>query len=254
MVQQRRPRPGRRRARPGRSPGSRSRARRGRRRARRTGRPALSMPIPNADVATTTFERAVEEPLVHRVAVGALHPGVVGRRRARRGRAAPRRRRRCPCGWRSRPGRCSRPSAHSSTVRSTTSRRRRSSSWNRCAVRCRFGPVERGDDLGGVAQPQPRRDVGAGRGRGRRGQRDHRRVPEPLDHRAQPQVVGPEVVAPLGDAVRLVDDEQRDAGGAQGVDDLVVGQLLGGEEDVLGGAVAQLLPRPAGLRAPSARS
>ena len=72
--------------------------------------------------------------------------------------------------------------------------------------------------------------------------------PEPLDHRAQPQVVGPEVVPPLGDAVGLVDDEQRDARGPQRLDDLVVGQLLGGEEHVLGTAVAQLLPRPAGLR------
>ena len=50
--------------------------------------------------------------------------------------------------------------------------------------------------------------------------------------------------------MRLVDDEQRDAGGPQRLDDLVVGQLLGGEEHVLGAAVAQLLPRPAGLRRP----
>ena len=135
-------------------------------------------------------------------------------------------------------------------MRSTTSRRRRSSSWNRCAARCRFGRSKEATTSGRVAQPQPGRDVVAGRGRGRRGQRDHRRVPEPLDHRAQPQVVGPEVVPPLGDAVRLVDDEQRDACRAQRLDDLVVGQLLGGQEHVLGGAVAQLLPRPAGLRRP----
>jgi hypothetical protein len=50
--------------------------------------------------------------------------------------------------------------------------------------------------------------------------------------------------------VRLVDDEQRDACRVQRLDDLVVGQLLGGQEHVLGGAVAQLLPRPAGLRRP----
>jgi hypothetical protein len=108
--------------------------------------------------------------------------------------------------------------------------------------------VEGGHHLGGVAQTEPGHDVVAGRGSGRRRQRHHRRVPQPLDHGAQPQVLRPEVVPPLGDAVRLVDDEQRDTGGAQRVDDLVVGQLLGGEEHVLGRAVAQLVPRTAGLR------
>lgn len=57
-------------------------------------------------------------------------------------------------------------------------------------------------------------DVGrhAGVGRGGRGQdRDARR--EVGEHGAQPAVVGPEVVAPVGDAVGLVHDEQAGRGG-----------------------------------------
>ena len=38
----------------------------------------------------------------------------------------------------------------------------------------------------------------------------HRRPPEPVGDLRQPQVVGPEVVPPLGDAVRLVDRDQVD--------------------------------------------
>ena len=72
-------------------------------------------------------------------------------------------------------------------------------------------PVEPGDDDLRVAQPQPVGDVVAyRRGRGR-GQRHDRRPAERLDHVAERQVVGAEVVAPRGDAVRLVDRDQRRA-------------------------------------------
>ncbi len=70
--------------------------------------------------------------------------------------------------------------------------------------------VEPGADRQPLAQPQPRGDLlGHARGRGR-GRGHHRRAAERLDRAVQPQVVRPEVVAPLRHAVRLVDHEQRD--------------------------------------------
>ena len=57
---------------------------------------------------------------------------------------------------------------------------------------------------------EPGGDLGVGRGRSpSRSARCAARRPALVQHR-QRQVVGPEVVAPLGDAVRLVDREQRD--------------------------------------------
>jgi hypothetical protein len=58
-------------------------------------------------------------------------------------------------------------------------------------------------------------------------------VSELLDETAEAQVVGPEVMAPLGDAVRLVDGEQGRLRGAQRLDRLRSGQLLGSEEEEL---------------------
>ena len=96
-----------------------------------------------------------------------------------------------------------------------------------CSVRsssrsCRFGlvlrhdavldvrAVEVGHEVAGVLEAQPGRDLGVG-GRGRGGgQRDARHRRPALAQRGQQQVVGPEVVPPLGHAVCLVDREQRD--------------------------------------------
>ena len=72
------------------------------------------------------------------------------------------------------------------------------------------GPVEAGHELPGLAQRQPGRDLRPGvLGRGR-GHRDPRHRRPPLVQHGKRQVVGPEVVSPLGHAVRLVDGEQRD--------------------------------------------
>ena len=106
-------------------------------------------------------------------------------------------------------------------------------------------PVEAGDDLPRRAHPQPLDDLGAHRRRGGGRQRDDRRRAEALEDVADPQVVGPEVVTPGRHAVRLVDHEERDARRGEPVDDVVVRELLGGEEDELGVAGAQRLP---GLR------
>ena len=70
--------------------------------------------------------------------------------------------------------------------------------------------VEAGRDPDRIAQPEPRDDVvGDLRGR-RRGRRDDRLRAEPARGIGQAEVVGPEVVPPLRDAVRLVDHEQAD--------------------------------------------
>ena len=59
-----------------------------------------------------------------------------------------------------------------------------------------------------LAQPEARHDVGRDlRRRGRRRGQDRLRA-EPARRVGEPEVLGPEVVPPLGDAVRLVDHEQ----------------------------------------------
>src|SRR5947199_216237 len=64
---------------------------------------------------------------------------------------------------------------------------------------------------------------------------------ERLDHRPEREVVGPEVVAPFRDAVRLVDDEQRRPRLAHALEDLLVGELLGREQHELDRALLGLL-------------
>ena len=94
-------------------------------------------------------------------------------------------------------------------------------------------PIEtRVDDLGiGDAQlPQDVVDDLVGGGR-RHGQ--HGGVAQFLDHVAQLEVVGAEVVAPLAHAVRLVHDEQVDRRPPQQVAELAVGQLFGRGVDEL---------------------
>ena len=56
------------------------------------------------------------------------------------------------------------------------------------------------------------------------------RVVELLDGRSDDQVVRPEAVAPLADAVRLVDDEQLRARTVEGIDDVRIAELLGCEQ------------------------
>ena len=80
---------------------------------------------------------------------------------------------------------------------------------------------------------QPLDDVGAHGGSGRGGQRQHDRVAEGVDDVAEAAVVGPEVVAPLAHAVGLVDDEQRRLGADQGLEGVLAGELLGGQEHEL---------------------
>ena len=70
-------------------------------------------------------------------------------------------------------------------------------------------PIEAAHQHPRIAHPQALDDLLPHGRRRRRGQRQHLRRPQLRGERAQPQVVRPEVVAPLADAVRLVDHEQR---------------------------------------------
>ena len=77
------------------------------------------------------------------------------------------------------------------------------------------GAVEAGDEAGAIAETQLGCDVfpyPLGR---RRGQRHHRRIGEARPQLGQVAVVGAEVVAPLADAVRLVDGDEADGQGLQ---------------------------------------
>ena len=72
--------------------------------------------------------------------------------------------------------------------------------------------VEAGGHLERVAQAEAARDVGRHARRGRGGGGHERARAERPRRVGEAEVVGPEVVSPLGDAVGLVDHEQPDAG------------------------------------------
>ena len=71
-------------------------------------------------------------------------------------------------------------------------------------------------------------------------------IAEPGDHLRQPAVVGPEVVAPVGDAVRLVDHHQAGPTADEGhhlVGELGVGQPFGRHQHEVDRVVGQPLRR-----------
>ena len=92
-------------------------------------------------------------------------------------------------------------------------------------------PVEVADHHHGIAQAEPPHDLLPHRRRGRRGQRQPDRRADRLGLRAEPHVVGPEVVAPLADQVRLVHGEQPRPRPLERSPGLGVRQLLRGQED-----------------------
>src|SRR6185437_3192431 len=75
--------------------------------------------------------------------------------------------------------------------------------------------VEPGDDRRRRVKLELGDDVLADVRRRRGGERDRRRPTERFAHLRDTQITRPEIVAPLADAVRLVDGEQRDAGVAE---------------------------------------
>ncbi len=92
-----------------------------------------------------------------------------------------------------------------------------------------FRPGEGGDELVGVLKLQLRADILAGAGVGGGGDGQARDPGEELGQAAQHAVFGAEVVAPLADAVGLVDGDQ--------------GDLLAGEAVQVAGCI-----RPSGDR------
>ena len=101
--------------------------------------------------------------------------------------------------------------------------------------------VEAADEHRRVLHPQPLDDLATDRGRGGRGQRQQGRVAELVGEGAEAEVVGAEVVPPLADAVRLVDDQQRGLRLAELLQHLLFGELLGRQQDELALAPAQRL-------------
>ena len=89
------------------------------------------------------------------------------------------------------------------------------------------GPVEPRGHPQRVAQAEPLRHVGGHARRGRGGGRHERARAERPGGVREAEVVGPEVVAPLRDAVRLVDHEQPDARGAEALHEAARREALG---------------------------
>ncbi len=89
------------------------------------------------------------------------------------------------------------------------------------------GAIKAGEETGGILQPQAREDVATGLRVGGRGERDHRDLREDLAQDAELGVLGPEVVPPLGDAVRLVNGEEGDVEALDPVDETVGKKPLG---------------------------
>ena len=105
--------------------------------------------------------------------------------------------------------------------------------------------VEPRRDAHRVAQAEPGHDVGRHlRRRGRRRGDDRLRA-EPARGVGEPEVVGPEVVPPLGHAVRLVDHEQADPGVADALEEPGRGEPLGRDVEQPQVTARGALERPA---------
>ena len=111
----------------------------------------------------------------------------------------------------------------------------------RCREQRQVRAVEAGHDRVALLDAEAGTDVGDDRGRGRRGQREHAFGAELARPRGELQVVGAEVVAPLRDAVRLVDGEQRDLRLAELGEEALVVEALGRDVEELQAAVSQPL-------------
>ena len=119
------------------------------------------------------------------------------------------------------------------------------------------GAVEAGHELRGTVERQPLVDLAARDRIGRRGEGDARSGREALAQGRQPQVLRPEVVPPLGDAVRLVDREEREARTTvdllEDVEEVREHQPLGCHVQQVELASEQLLPDGLGLLGRQAR-
>ena len=108
-------------------------------------------------------------------------------------------------------------------------------------VQLQVGAVEAGVDDLGIGHAQLGEDVldDVGSGRGRQGH--DRRPSQVVDGLAQSQIVGAKVVAPLTDAVSLIDDEQLDFPGLEQFAEPGIGEALGRGVDNGGPAQGDVL-------------
>ena len=132
--------------------------------------------------------------------------------------------------------------------------RHRALALHRHHVEGEVGPVKARAHRHGVAEVQALGDLaGHARGSGGGG-RHHRRASEVGDRVVQAQVVGTEVVPPLGHAVGLVDHEQRHPSRRERLAKGTRGKALGRGQDQLGAAGPQVAQRVGGCgRRPSRR-
>ncbi len=107
--------------------------------------------------------------------------------------------------------------------------------------------IERAHKNLGRADKQPGRDFRPGRSVRRRGHSDRLDAMKGFRNLTQAQIFGAEVVAPLGDAVRLVDGEKINRDLAQGGDDVVAQQPLRRDVEKPERAVVEAARRPAAL-------
>ncbi len=108
--------------------------------------------------------------------------------------------------------------------------------------------IETAHHLDRILQSETLGDLGAHGRRRRRRQRQRRRIPERLGHRSESQVLRPEVMAPLADAVRLVDDQELRLRLAELLERLLGRELLRREEQVLELVVVELVEQLLALR------
>ena len=102
-------------------------------------------------------------------------------------------------------------------------------------------PVNAGIDDVQLRTAQLLADVGHHVGRGGGCQRQHRRAPDRLDRSGHFEVGRAEVVAPVRDAMGLVDDDQRDVDLLEDSEELGLGQPLRGAKHDLVAAAADAL-------------
>ncbi len=186
----------------------------------------LSIPIPNAVVATTTAHGAGEEGVLRRRPLVRLHPGVVVERA---------------------------DAVAAEEAREPLARLAGAGVDDRRAVRPReprqqrpLAVLLRVDGVDGVAEVRPddarahdvevaaerAADLGLGVGGGGGGEAEHRRLPELGERGPDEQVVRAEVVAPHAHAVHLVDDDEADPRGRERLDEVAPPQALGrGEQE-----------------------
>ena len=117
----------------------------------------------------------------------------------------------------------------------------------------RFGPVEARRHAHRVAQAEARLDVARDLRRRRRRRRDDRLRLQPARRVRETEVVGAEVVAPLRDAVRLVDDEQPDPRALHRLEERRRGEALGRDVQQAQLAGRRALERRAVVRAVALR-